>query len=29
MFGKRDRRFAFASGGEIDIEKEFCRGAHQ
>ncbi len=29
MLGKRDRRFAFAAGGEIDVEQEFCRCAHQ
>jgi hypothetical protein len=29
VLGKRDGRLAFAAGGEIDVEQEFCRGAHQ
>ena len=29
VFGEGDRRFAFAAGGEVDVEQEFCRGAHQ
>jgi hypothetical protein len=29
VLSERDRRLAFAAGGEIDVEQEFGRGAHQ
>jgi hypothetical protein len=29
VLGERHRRLAPAAGGEIEVEQEFCRRAHQ